>query len=392
MLIIPPKVETRYESMWQASRVDYYYVERVKQQIDQLVKHLSYYDSNWNSFEENEYEASIEMLAYTTTEMLAQLCAGGMNWTLTDKARFLSPTVDFETTIKKHLSDDHNFQDFPRRFFKAMQLGSWDFLKVAEHTHTWFEAISFSKDEVSYLLWSAYKALNLLGFEERINGFTVLALTNDTVLDIFCKCNLPIQSVLCMQLVIDGLLPPSLQAQYDTPEDRYDFAIPERKIGVICRGEEHNEHISTNQEPYLTEQGWTIFQFPIEKILKYPASCSNEIHSLFPWTRYITFSELKVQRILELLSLTEKHDWLISEEISQEKFRELAEILKLHNRLDDLSDTIESELKKKTIQMNGHAITLEYDSNNKVALKKYNEARQATKQLEKKLVILVEYK
>ena len=91
------KINKPFHDHWEASGVKDAYFELVNEKINQLVKNLNAYDPY--SVTLRDYEESIQMLSFTTTELIAQFCAGGFRWMSTDKARFLSPIVDVESII-----------------------------------------------------------------------------------------------------------------------------------------------------------------------------------------------------------------------------------------------------------------------------------------------------
>jgi very-short-patch-repair endonuclease len=280
---IPQTMNDRYGIRWRESDVGQRYIKRLDERLDALVDCMSQYRFGGDRFELEEYKASLEIMAYTITEMLAQMCAGGVRWLGSDKARFLSPTIDFASIVTRRCKE----RDYIGlgRWLTTIQVGSWDFLEVAERTHSWFEALDFGKDDVAYLLWAAYRTMNLLGEEERIPGFTPLALTNDQVFEMFCRCESPIESVLYMQLVVDGLLPPILQAQWRADTYRIDLAIPKGMIAIECDGlKYHNEKADARRDAELRETGWIVLRFPASSILDAPGTCSSRIHSEYPWT------------------------------------------------------------------------------------------------------------
>ena len=287
MLLVSKEKQAKFEDMWYRSGVEATYISVVDGQLNQLVENLNY-TPDWEEYiDQQEFEASIEMLAYTTTECLAQLCAGGVSWAWTDKARFLSPTVDFESMVRRRLSENEVEIQFPFRRFTSIQLGAWDFLLVAERTRTWFEALNLSKDDVEYLLWASYRAIQLLGYEERIPGFTYLALTDEAILNGFCQCESPIESVLYMQFVVDGLRPPILQSQLWVDNYRLDFAIPDGKIAIECDGKKyHDKFYDRERDKYLGEKGWFVLRFSSEKIFQSAARCAQEVHLHYPWSNF----------------------------------------------------------------------------------------------------------
>lgn len=278
MLPLSPEWVDRYERIWSESQVESRYLASVAQAIRRLASAAEYYNPNWDSYDRREFRESIEGMAYTVTELLAQFCSGGKRWLITDKARFLSPTVSVAGIIKTLVEEESSIELVPREFFIFIELGSWDFLQVAERTHTWFEALNFTLDEVRYLLWAAHRALRLLGAEERIPGFTQLALSNDEVLEQFCRCESPIESVLYMQLVVDGLLPPILQTQWQVNNYRLDLAVPDRKIDIECDGlKYHNPVTDRQRDEDMRKNGWFVIRFSAREILEYPALCSEKV-------------------------------------------------------------------------------------------------------------------
>ena len=91
-------IDKPFQELWLESGVEDAYLAWVDERIYQLVDNLHKYDPY--EITEREFRASLEMLSYTTTELLAQFCAGGFRWELSDKARFLSPTVDLEAAVR----------------------------------------------------------------------------------------------------------------------------------------------------------------------------------------------------------------------------------------------------------------------------------------------------
>ena len=103
-------MQTQYEARWEKSGVAGRYIPVIHERLDKIVHEIRKYDLEGDSSDQRDFEAGLESLAYTTTEQLAQLCAGGQNWIGSDKARFLSPTVDFVAIVKQHLATYH-FQE-----------------------------------------------------------------------------------------------------------------------------------------------------------------------------------------------------------------------------------------------------------------------------------------
>jgi very-short-patch-repair endonuclease len=276
------KMQTQYEARWEKSGVAGRYIPVIRERLDKIVHEIRKYDLEGDSSDQRDFEAGLESLAYTTTEQLAQLCAGGQNWIGSDKTRFLSPTVDFVAIVKQHAKVRHSY-DIVGKFLELVRRGSEDFLQVAKRSQSWFEALNFTNEEVRYLLWAAHKAMRLLGVDERIPGFTPLALTSDQVLDSFRKCESPIESVLYMQLVVEDLLPPALKVQWETSWDRrLDMAIPEGKIAIEC--EDHDDKVAdTSGDEVLRKNGWIVLRFSTGEILDSPAGCAHRIHSEYPW-------------------------------------------------------------------------------------------------------------
>jgi len=272
-------VDTPFHELWLESSVQDAYLEWVDNRINQLIDNL--YTYNPDEITLAEYKASIEMLAYTTTELLAQFCAGGFRWLSSDKARFLSPTVDLETVIRDRVIDDRGHLGL---YFDSVKLGVWGFLEMSEYTKNWLEAKKLGKQQVSYLIWSAKKALDLLNARERIEGFTNLALSDSEILDGYCKCESPIESIFYMQLVMDGLRPPVLQNQYNIGQYRADFAIPSGQIVIECDGKKYHDAVNdAERDRKLKQMGWIVIRFLSEKILMDPSYCSSKIHDEYPW-------------------------------------------------------------------------------------------------------------
>jgi hypothetical protein len=192
------EIDAPFQVLWESSGVKDVYLDWINDRISKLVDNLHTYDPYEITLA--EYKAAIQELAYTTTELIAQFCAGGFRWISTDKARFLSPTVDLETIIRDRAFYE---QGSVGEYFEPVKFGVWEFLEVSEYTKSWIEAQKLNKQQISYLLWSAKKALKLLKADERISGFTDLALSESAILDGYVKCQSPIESILYMQLVVD---------------------------------------------------------------------------------------------------------------------------------------------------------------------------------------------
>jgi very-short-patch-repair endonuclease len=281
------EINKPFEALWKDSGVESAYLELAKDRIYELVRNLNAYDPEIMHF--SEYKASIEMLAYTTTELLAQLCSGGFRWNTSDKARFLSPTVNLESIVRSWAK---NYESYPNlvRYYNEIEKGIWSFLSVSEETHAWFETISLSQAQLSYLLWSAQKALSLLRADERINGFTSLCLNNPNVLDGFAKCESPIESILFMQLTVDGLLPPEILSQYQIGKFRVDFSIPEKQMVIECDGAKYHDAQRDNErDSVLNDAGWMVIRFSATEIMNDPESCSMRLHQIYPWENYPRF-------------------------------------------------------------------------------------------------------
>ena len=93
------EIDAPFQELWESSGVKSAYLEWVNERIWKLVDNLYTYDPYEMLLD--EYKASIQMLAYTTTELMAQFCAGGFRGVLTDKARFFSPSFGLVMIIKK---------------------------------------------------------------------------------------------------------------------------------------------------------------------------------------------------------------------------------------------------------------------------------------------------
>jgi very-short-patch-repair endonuclease len=278
------EINKPFEELWIDSGVELTYLDLIKDRIHELARNLNAYDPDVMQY--SEFKASIVMLAYTTTELLAQLCSGGFRWNATDKARFLSPTVNLESIIRSWAKE---YESYPNliRYYNEIEKGIWSFLSVSEETHAWFEAVNLNQEQFSYLLWSAKKALSLLHADERINGFTNLCLTNPNVLNAFAKCESPIESVLFMQLTIDGLLPPEIVNQHKIGKFRVDFAVPTKQIVIECDGAKyHDVQIDKERDSVLNEDGWTVIRFSAIEIINDPEACSIRLHQVYPWKNY----------------------------------------------------------------------------------------------------------
>jgi very-short-patch-repair endonuclease len=273
------EIDSSFPEVWETSGVKDVYLEWVNDRINNLVDNLYTYDPDEMTLA--EYRAAIQELAYTTTELMAQLCAGGFRWSSTDKARFLSPTVDLETIVRDRAL--HKTGSIGA-YFDPVKYGVWEFLEVSETTGSWIEAQKLNTEQISYLLWSAKKALNLLRADERISGFTELVLSESKILHGYVKCESPIESILYMQLVVDGLRPPSLESQYQIGSYRVDFTIPEGFIAIECDGKKyHNSILDAERDLTLKKTGWTVLRFPSDRIITDPSYCSAQIHDLYPW-------------------------------------------------------------------------------------------------------------
>lgn len=277
------EIDAPFHELWESSGVKDAYLDCVNERIYQLVDHLSGFDSYEMALE--EYKTSIQMLAYTTTELMAQLCAGGFRWISTDKARFLSPTVDLEIIIRDRAGR-------LGEYFESVKFGVWEFLEVSEYTKSWIESQKINRHQGAYLLWSAKQALNLLKADERIPGFTNLALSDTEILDGYRRCASPIESILYMQLVVDGLRPPMLMNQYQIDSSRVDFAIPGGKVVIECDGKKYHDPIADAlRDKRLSELGWRVLLFPSEKIILDPSYCSIRVHDEYPWRSIISKSK-----------------------------------------------------------------------------------------------------
>jgi very-short-patch-repair endonuclease len=273
------EIDAPFQELWEASGVKNVYLEWVNERIWQLVDNLYAYDPYEITLA--EYKASIQMLAYTTTELMAQFCAGGFRWISTDKARFLSPTVDLEIIIRNRALYEKGSVG---EYFEPVKFGVWEFLEVSEYTKSWIEAQKLNKQQIAYLLWSAKKVLSLLKADERISGFTDLALSESNILDGYVKCESPIESILYMQLVMDELRPPLLKNQFWIGSYRVDFAIPNAFIAIECDGKKyHDTALDAERDVKLKKLGWTVLRFPSDKIITDPSYCSARIHDEYPW-------------------------------------------------------------------------------------------------------------
>ncbi|GAB4495634.1 MAG: hypothetical protein Fur0016_31870 [Anaerolineales bacterium] len=276
-------IDAPFHILWESSGVKNAYLEWVDERIYQVVDSLSGYDPYESTLA--EYKASIQMLAYTTTELMAQFCAGGFRWISTDKARFLSPTVDLEIIIRDRA-------EYLGEYFESVKFGVWEFLEVSEYTKSWIESQKLNKQQTAYLLWSAQKALNLLKANERIPGFTNLALSDSEILDGYRECASPIESILYMQLVVDGLRPPMLENQYKIDTYRVDFAIPNGKVVIECDGKKYHDPLADAlRDKRLGESGWRVLRFPSDKIIMDPSFCSSRVHDEYPWRSIISKSK-----------------------------------------------------------------------------------------------------
>lgn len=289
------EVKTQFQGIWESSGVKEVYLEWINSKINQIVDNLCSYDPDdiYDPYElsPEDYQDSLEMLAYTTTELMAQFCAGGFSWLSTDKARFLSPTVDLVSIIKDRVSD---IQGNLNPYFKAVESGVWGFLEMSEYTGNWIETQKLDKQEVAYLLWSAKQTLYLIDADERIPGFTNLALSDLSILNGYTRCDSPIESILYMQLVMENLRPPKLRTQFVIDKYRVDFAVPEDHVVIECDGEKyHNSYWDTQRDKELETSGWMVLRFSAKDILEDPSYCSSRIYYEYPWTEIDSGSELK---------------------------------------------------------------------------------------------------
>jgi len=62
------EIDEDFESLWQKSRVEEIYLDLVKDRINAIIDNLNNYDPELVLL--REHKASLEMLAYTTTEVL----------------------------------------------------------------------------------------------------------------------------------------------------------------------------------------------------------------------------------------------------------------------------------------------------------------------------------
>jgi very-short-patch-repair endonuclease len=272
------KINKPFHDHWEASGVKDAYFELVNEKINQLVKNLNAYDPY--SVTLRDYEESIQMLSFTTTELIAQFCAGGFRWMSTDKARFLSPIVDVESIIRNRALSARGIGSY----FTSVKTGVWEFLAVSEDTKSWIESQNLNKKQTAYLLWAAKHGLNLLGANERIPGYSDLALDNNEILDGYTQAESPIESILYMQLVVDGLRPPKLKSQVQIGDYRVDLAIPDSFIAIECDGEKyHNSIADVERDRNIRKQGWSILRFSAKDIMMDPTYCSERIHDEYPW-------------------------------------------------------------------------------------------------------------
>jgi very-short-patch-repair endonuclease len=273
------EIDSTFEDLWQKSGVSEAYLVWVDERIDEIVRNLHAYDPDEMSI--SEYKSSIQVLAYTTTELIAQFCAGGFRWSSSDKARYLSPTVDLEKIIRKRAFDNN---DSVGEYFEPVSLGVWDFLEISELTKSWIEASSLNVQQTSYLLWSSNKALELLHADERIPGFTRLVLSDSLILDGYRKCSSPVESILYMQFIVDGLRPPVLQNQWTVGAYQVDFAIPKANLAIECDIEKNSSQLSDKKKDKILESiGWSTLHFPTKKILQDPSACSNIVYDTYRW-------------------------------------------------------------------------------------------------------------
>ena len=280
----PTATLSLYETRWRDSNVEKY-IPILSHRIDSLIQSMSYQPNEEDMlyFDEEGHREGIVMEAFSITEMLAQACAGGMSWIFSDKARFLSPTVDLLTIIESRT----NHSDFSMvwgNYRDSIGFGSYDFLQASEHNQGWLETLNFSTNDTAYLLWSASKVISLLGAQERIKKFTPIALSDTEVLAIFCKCESPIESILLMQLIVDGLKPPLLKAQWHDTPYRIDFALPKERIAIECDGKKyHDKKRDAIRDKILQKRGWVMLRFSSEKIIRDTIHCSATIHAEYPW-------------------------------------------------------------------------------------------------------------
>jgi len=375
-----PEIKQGYESLWRQSGVEERHLAWVEDRINSLINHLRPYDPDRDD-SPTDLKDSIEMLAYTTTEILAQLCAGGMTWLTSDKPRFLAPTVDLETIVRERVLSQPGTRgesgyiqgnDYYNNFFKAVKLGSGDFLQVAERTQSWFEALQLSQNELSYLLWAAYKTLRLLHAQERIPGFTPIALSSKVVLDNFHKCESSVQSVLYMQLIVDGLLPPLLQVQWMAESYQLDLAIPSARIAIECS--EPTGH-NKERDQFLREQGWVVLRFSANRILLWPSQCSTEVHAEYPWTTIPDGDTSAMYGFANLIKVLEDANFLYDEPIIR-NFGGVVAAAKEHGYLRQLQRLVAEERHRNTLKMNGNRVTLEYNPIDSRARARMAEAEQ----------------
>lgn len=276
-----------FEAYWEASGTTRY-LPILEPRIDALVSRITagvrhdYEDFLGN---ESEFTDGLAREAFSITEMLAQFCSGGISWYLTDKSRFLAPTVDLLTIIETRDSSLRNSFRWAK-YRKYISAGTYDFLKASELTLGWFEALDFPDEELAYILWASKKALSLLHAKERIPDFTQIALKDTLVLNGLKKCESPIESILFMQLVVLGLRPPTLQSQFWVENYRLDFALPDGLIAIECDGRQfHNKASDAERDKKLNRLGWTVLRFDSIKIKERVEDCVSDIHDHYPWKK-----------------------------------------------------------------------------------------------------------
>lgn len=259
-------------------------LQRVQAQLQKLVRALRNAPAQeaGDAFSEREYLEGIEMLAFTATEATAQFAAAGVNWGLADKARFLCPTIDINQVLVSY--GKRNGLVLDAKVQRSIKAGTADFLAASQHSRAWFEALDFAPEDFAYLLWAAAKTMDLLESPERIPGFTKLALTTPSVTGALRQCKSPTESILFMQLAVKGLLPPTLEIQYQVKTCSLDFAIPSIRLAIECDGSTYGRvRLLASQMAELTRLGWTITRFSDSQIIEEPEACALEIFDKYPW-------------------------------------------------------------------------------------------------------------
>jgi hypothetical protein len=278
---VGPAHRADFESFWNKALIETHIAE-VDRLIEATVEQAEAYRDAWRSgSERGELEtivSGLEMSAYVATERLAQLCAGGINWRGSDKVRYLSPSIDFMQLITDRTRKLNDLDIQSDRYRTAIRHGSWDFVEVGLESGSWKEAMEQSASTTAYLLWSARQAVRLLGSDERVPGFTDLALEDPQILSEYRRCRRPLDAALYMYLVAAGFTPPTLQVDFSSGNQRFSLAIPDRGVGINCDTRDVNWSMRALQGSTQAEkEDWTVLSFTAFDLLIVPDACLRNV-------------------------------------------------------------------------------------------------------------------